>query len=165
MQREPPGALTMIDRDKETVSRHSVLEPEQRSSAAPARFRQGRRKRRASRLIPLLIFALVAMLIARQEVPAVADWWEKTFAAQRWAVKQACREAALQAAPNRQFVRVIEHGVVHETDDGFYVEALVLGEMGADGAEQQVPYSCYLDSGYQLVKINRLDERAAVDIE
>ena len=147
----------MMQRDKDAVSRHSVLEPEQRSAASPGRFRQDRRKRGPGRLIPLLIVVLVGVVIARQEIPVVAEWWEKTFDAQSWTIKQACQQAALQAAANRQFLRVIASGKVHKTSDGFYVDELMLGEMGADGSEQRVGYSCYLDNAYQLVKINRLE--------
>lgn len=156
----PPGLRKrrkMIQRDKETVSRHSVLEPEQRSVASAGRLRKERRGRGLRRLMPVFIVAFIGLLVARQEIPAVGDWWDKIVAPQTWAMKQLCRQAALEASANRAFARLIDGGEVHDTVAGYYVEGLVLGEMGPEGTEQRVVYSCYLDRNRQLVKINRLD--------
>lgn len=147
----------MIPRDKETVSRRSILERDQATNTEPRRFREPRRSRGLSRLIPVLIVAFVLLVIAREEIPAVSAWWEKTFNSRDWAVMQACQQAALGSLPDRQFGRVVDAGKVHRTEEGFYVDKLVLGEMGPEGAEQKIDYSCYLDNGYQVVKVNRLD--------
>ena len=147
----------MNRRDRETVSRQPVLERDQLEGAARRSVNTGRRRGGLRRLVPVLIVLIVVLLVAREEVPAVATWWEKSFAPQSWAVKQVCQQAALKLADNPDFVRVIDPGAVHETGNGFYLNGLVLGDMGATGVEQRVTYSCYTDSSYHLVKINRLE--------
>jgi hypothetical protein len=54
---------------------------------------------------------------------------------------------------------------VHKTENGAYVDRLVLGEMDQDGAEQKVEYTCYLDSAGVLVKLNRLGKKRPVTSE
>ena len=109
-----------------------------------------------SKLIPLLFLAVFGVIIAYNEIPAFAAWWERVVAPQHWEAKQQCQRAALSAAVNPAFARVIKPGQVHHTSAGVYVDELVLGEMGEAGAEQAVEYSCYLDSAGKLVQLNRL---------
>jgi hypothetical protein len=108
--------------------------------------------------------ALIAVLIARQEIPAVDNWWEKTFTPVDWQLKQTCRQAAVEMSDNRAFTRVVEGGEVHATEQGFYVDRLVLGEMGRDGMEQRVEYTCYFDTARQLARLNRLDGGAPIAV-
>ena len=151
----------MIDRDKESVTRREALSREEIEAQTQNGYRSGRTRSRApQRMIPFLILAFIAAIIARQEIPAVADWWEKTFSPEQWQMKQTCRDAAVEMSSNRAFARVIENGDVHETEDGFYLDRLVLGEMGQDGVEQRVEYTCYLSGARELVRLNRLDESA-----
>jgi hypothetical protein len=149
--------MTDLDnQDIKGVRRRQVLEQDQLES--PLRTAPYRRKRSSAlpgKLIPVLFFALLAGLIAHNEIPAFADWWERLVAAQDWEAKQQCQQAALAAAANPAFVRIIKPGKVHKTADGLYVDRLVLGEMGDAGAEQAVEYSCYLDSAAKLVQLNR----------
>lgn len=145
------------ERNSDDSRRRSVL-PEGRGDS-PQRTAPYRRKatsRLPRRLIPLLFFAVVAGLIAHNEIPAFAQWWERLIEPQEWHARQQCQQAALDAAANPAFARVIRPGKVHSTSEGWYVDNLVLGEMAGDGAERAVEYSCYLDSAGKLVQLNRL---------
>jgi hypothetical protein len=145
------------DEDMRATRRRPVLAQDQAES--PLRTAPYRRKGSSAlpgKLIPLLFLVVFGVIIAHNEIPAFAAWWEKLVAPQDWEAKQQCQQAALSAAANPAFARVIEPGRVHHTSAGVYVDELVLGEMGDAGAEQAVEYSCYLDSAGTLVQLNRL---------
>jgi len=144
-------------RDSIAGRRRSVL-PEGRgdSPQRTAPYRREPGSRLARRLIPLLFFVVLGGVIAHNEIPAFAQWWERLVAPQDWQARQQCQQAALEAAANPAFARVIRSGKVHRTSEGRYVDKLLLGEMGEGGAEQTVEYSCYLDSTGKLVQLNRL---------
>jgi hypothetical protein len=151
----------MNDPDNEDIRgtrRRSVLEQDQAES--PLRTAPYRRGKRSSslpgKLIPLLFLLVFGVIIAHNEIPAFAQWWERLVAPQDWEAKQQCQVAALSGASNPAFARIIKPGQVHRTSEGVYVDKLVLGEMGEEGAEQAVEYSCYLDSAGNLVQLNRL---------
>ena len=59
------------------------------------------------KLIPLLFLVVFGVIIAYNEIPAFAAWWEKLVAPQDWEAKQQCQQAALGAALNPAFARVI----------------------------------------------------------
>ena len=121
-----------------------------------APYRRKRSSRLPGKLIPLLFLVVFGVIIAHNEIPAFADWWEKLLTPRDWEAKQQCQKAALSGASNPAFARIIKPGQVHTTSEGVYVDRLVVGEMGAGGAEQAVEYSCYLDSAGKLVQLNRL---------
>lgn len=110
------------------------------------------------KLVPLLLLSVFAVIIAYEEVPAFTRWWEMVFFPTTWQAKNTCQQAALKRSNNPDYARILKPGKVHETKNGTYVDRLVLGEMGEDGIEQKVEYSCYLDSAGTLVKLNRLGD-------
>lgn len=137
--------------------RRSVLRKERGDTPqSTAPYRRKTSSALPRRLIPLLFFVVLAAVIAHNEIPAFAHWWERMLAPQDWQARQRCQQAALAAAANPAFARVIRAGEVHSTSAGWYVDRLVLGEMAEGGAEQAVEYSCYLDSTGKLVQLNRL---------
>jgi hypothetical protein len=103
-----------------------------------------------------VVLLLFGFIVAYQEIPAVADWWQRLVEPQAWRAGQLCRQAAIKRSARPAFARVLKPGKVHSTQDGLYVEGLVLGEMGATGTEEAVAYSCYLNGAGELVKVNRL---------
>lgn len=109
----------------------------------------------AKKLLPLAVLIFIAAMIARKEVPVVDEWWQRTFHNRDWTMQQNCARAALAQSAERQFSRVIDEGKLHQTEDGYYLDGLLLGEKGADGAEQRIYYSCYLDTEGQLVNVTR----------
>jgi hypothetical protein len=133
------------------------LEPDPRGEATsytPVRSRK-KRDRPLKRLIPFLILAGVGVLIARQEIPAVNDWWERTFSAEEWEIKDTCKQAVLEESSNRQYVRVLKGGEVHVTRDGPYIDGLKIVVLGEAGREEVMDYTCYLDNEGHLFKLTR----------
>ncbi len=150
----------MDDPDKQDIKgirRRPVLTEEQTETARrTAPYRRKRSSALPRKLIPLMFFLVLGGLVAYNEIPAFAQWWERLVAPQDWGAKQQCQQAALKAAANPAFARIIKPGELHRTSDGLYVDRLVIGEMAQGGAEQAVEYSCYLDSAAKLVQLNRL---------
>lgn len=126
---------------------------------APTRRPEARRNVR--RFLPLLLLALIGLLILKEEVPAVNHWLQRVVAPDRYAAAEACRRAALDAAAQPAYARVRDEGTVHETRNGFYVEGVEIGEMGADGAETAYRFNCYADPSGALVKTHKSSAPAA----
>jgi len=150
----------MTDREKDYIrGRKPVLDSGQvkGKDADPVYHSARVRHRPLRKIVPLLAFAFIALLIAREEIPAVRDGLERVFSPAEWQAKQTCRTAAFARAERGEFARMLEPGTVNKTNDGFYIEQLLIGEMGQAGNEVAVEYSCYLDSAGQLVKLNRLE--------
>lgn len=116
---------------------------------------QRRPRNRLKPLIPLLIMAAFAVFIAREEVPAVADWWERTFEPEQWQSKRVCRDAALAELGGGRYPRLLDGGDLHDTPDGPYISKMKFAVLGEDGREQTVEYACYLDPGGRVFKLVR----------
>ncbi len=125
----------MISRSRQQDERQTLVPEANRRGEAPryasTRFRDQRRNR-VKPLIPLIVMAVFAVIIARQEIPAVDNWWQKTFAHDAWRVKETCRKAALEDAKDRRYVRVLTTGKVHHTADGPYVDGLRIKVLGGE---------------------------------
>jgi hypothetical protein len=59
--------------------------------------------------------------------------------------------AALASAKNPDFARIVESGSVNRTRNGYYVEGLIMGEMGETGEEVRQVVNCYVDPQGRLV--------------
>jgi hypothetical protein len=114
---------------------------------------ESRRRHPAARLIPFAFMAAIGLLIAREEIPAVKDWWEQTFDAKTWRIREICRNAVLEDLGSGRYARLVQAGDVHNTKDGTYVKELRMAILGADGDEEMVEYNCYLDSDGRLFKL------------
>jgi len=117
--------------------------------------RREQRHSRFRKIIPLLFFAVIGFLIAREEVPAVHDWWQQTFSPDSWTAQNTCRQAVIDDSGNGKYQRMLKPGQVYETMDGPYVENLVVVELGANGVEEKIEYNCYLDKQGKLFKLSR----------
>lgn len=104
-----------------------------------------------------MIFAAIVLFIASREIPAVRDAVQRLTAPERWQAGDACRRAALRLAHNPDFARVVEPGVVHATQNGFFVDQIVVGEMASTGGEARFTVTCYADPGGQVVRADRTD--------
>lgn len=107
------------------------------------------------RFLPFLLMVLIGLFILKEQVPAVNHWFQRAVAPDRYAAAEACRRAALDAAAQPAYARVRNEGTVHETRNGFYVEGVEIGEMGADGAEVAYRFNCYTDPSGVLVKTHK----------
>lgn len=120
---------------------HRSLRPEQRRGHP---FR---------RVVPFVIMAGVGLLIARNEVPVVGEWWERTFFAADWKAGNTCREAVLKEAGRGRYARVLRSGKVHRTQDGPYVDGLRVEVLDDTGADRVLEFTCYLDNTGQLFRL------------
>jgi hypothetical protein len=152
---------SVIERSRQQEDRHTPVVDGERSGEAPpytsARFR-GKQRNPLKRLIPFAILAAFGVLIARQEIPAVSDWWQKTFAPDEWRARDTCRKAVLDDARERRYARMLASGKVHKTADGPYVDGLRIVVLGTTGAEETIGYTCYLDNDGQLFRLTRTSE-------
>ena len=115
------------------------------------------RNRSLKRAVPLFVLGFIVLLIARQEIPAVNDAWERTITPDKWLAKKTCQNAALESIKRKAFARILRSGKVNKTTDGLYIENVVIGEMSVSGIEVSVEYSCYLTSAGDLIKLNRIE--------
>jgi hypothetical protein len=146
----------MNRRDGQTAKRAGTQDPDQTGNRSFGYDRQREQRRNPFRkLIPFLFIAVIGLLIAREEIPAVHDWWQKTFSPDSWRAQNACRQAVIDDSGNGKYLRVLKPGEVHNTIDGPYVENLLVVELGANGVEEKVKYTCYLDKQGMLFKLNR----------
>jgi len=146
----------MNRRNGQTAKRASAQDPDQTGNQSAGYGRQREQRRSPfKKLIPFLFIALIGILIAREEIPAVHDWWQKTFFPDDWRAQNTCRQAVIDDSGNGKYLRVLKPGEVHNTIDGPYVENLQVVELGANGVEEKVEYTCYLDQQGRLFKLNR----------
>jgi hypothetical protein len=158
-----------MDRRKDqTAKRAQVLDPDQAGGQRSVYGRQQRERHSPFRkIIPFLFIAIIGILIAREEIPAVHDWWQKTFSPDSWRAQNTCRQAVIDDAGHGKYLRVLKPGEVHNTIDGPYVENLLVVELGANGVEGKVEYTCYLDKQGMLFKLTRRSSgnRASSDMD
>ncbi len=124
---------------------------------SPAPLRPQSPRRDLGRVVPFLFIVVIAGFILNDQVPAVNHWIQRIIAPKRYAAAEACRRAALQAATQPDYARIRNQGSVHETRNGFYVQDVEVGEMGAEGAETVYRFSCYADESGKLVKTHKGD--------
>jgi hypothetical protein len=121
---------------------------------APEAHRR-RRRRSGPRWILSLFALLIFVLILRHEVPQVSAWWESLIYPKEHAARETCISTALHGARRPESARVVDRGEVHATQAGYYVESVLLGEMGTEGYEVLYRISCYVESGGKLVRATR----------
>lgn len=83
----------------------------------------------------------------------VGQWLERVTAPGKWAAGESCRSAALKLVPQPDYARIVAPGRVHETERGFYVENIVVGQMGASGTEERLSVNCYTDTQGNVVNV------------
>jgi len=123
-----------------------------RSEAALRREQEHRR--RVKKIIPLLIFAVIAAFIAREEIPAFSSWVDRLLDADGWAAAEACRKDSLQATGLPGFARMLGHGKVEVTADGYFVSNVNYAVLGEDGKELEYSFSCNVTRAGKVVSMN-----------
>ena len=131
------------------------IEGSLRSEGALQRERE--HSRRMRKLVPLLIFGLVAAFIARQEIPAFASWVDRLLDAEAWTAAEACRKAGLLKTPNPGFARLTDNGKAEETGGGFFVGDVEYTALGAGGEEVIYRFGCNVTRGGEVVSITGAD--------
>lgn len=127
-----------------------------RSEAAKRRERE--QQRRVQRIIPVLIFGAVALLIAKEEIPAVNSWVSRLLDADAWNAGEACRKAALAGMEDGGFARLLEAGKVEKTSAGYYVDGIEYASLEPTGEERHYRYSCNVTPTGEVVALNRSED-------
>ena len=129
--------------------------PEQESN-------HGRRYRgRGNRVIPLLIVAGFGLFILKEEVPAVNDAFLSVIKPNAMKAIKACRAAALASSPNPDFARMLKYGRANKTGNGYFVDALMIGELEQGQGEVRRSIECHVDAAGNVVDIARHTATAA----
>lgn len=132
-----------------------MSEDEQRPEPSKAPYVHLRRavpKRRPLRLLAPLVFAAIVALILYDRVPAVRTAVDRVVRPAEHQAREVCQQTALAAASEPRYARVVAPGEVHRTGGAYYVERVVIGEMGADGNESRFTYNCYVDPAGALIR-------------
>ncbi len=140
-------------------SQPPVMERGRRADAPAGERRSGsRRGRRLPRVLALLMVLGFGLVVARQEIPAVADWWARTFTPAEWGVRQTCRQAVQEELGDHRYLRLLRDGGLHHTQDGPYVTQMRFSVLGEEGGETTVTYQCYLDNNGRVFRLKRGSE-------
>ncbi|HEY8555669.1 MAG TPA: hypothetical protein VIL43_14170 [Burkholderiales bacterium] len=121
------------------------------SSPGPA----PRRRLRPARVIAPLVFAAIVLMILSDRVPALRDARDRLLHPDEYRAREACHKAALAAAEQPAYARIVARGAVHATQGAHYVEGVRVGQMGADGGEVTFEVSCYVDPDGSVVKTHK----------
>ncbi len=124
-----------------------------RSEGAQQREREHRR--RTQRIIPMLMFGVVALLIAKEEIPAVDNWINRLLDADAWNAGEACRKAALVAMAETDYARLVDAGRVEKTSGGYYVGGIEYAYLQPTGEDHYYLYSCNVSQAGEVVALNR----------
>jgi hypothetical protein len=115
----------------------------------------GHKPRRGSKLVPLLIFAVFAVFVLKDQFPTIDDKIQSLLHPQAFKAIQACRQAALTGSNNPDFTRLLEFGRANKTQNGFFIDQLVIGELESGKGEIRKAVQCYVDSAGVIVDIQR----------
>lgn len=128
--------------------------PELRTLRSARVAGEHRRRSYHGRIAAVLVFGSIAVLIARQEIPAVDDWFSRLLDKEGWHAAEQCRALARDSTGQAQFTRQLHAGKVQRTDGGFYVSGVVLALLGSDGRERTWRFSCNVSNTGEVLAIN-----------
>ena len=117
--------------------------------------RNRRQRFRFGRLLFPLILAFVVLSILADRIPALRDAREQLLHPETYQARKACHAAALKAAEQPAYARIVSEGEVHPTQGAQYVKGVRVGEMGPTGAEVTYAFSCYVDPEGNIVKTHK----------
>ena len=123
---------------------------ETRSPHEPRRGRPSFKK-----VVPFVVIAIFVSIILSQEIPGFRHAIDQYIAHDSWQASETCSSRALQLGTSPDFMRIIEYGDVHNTEKGFFVEKIIVGEMAEQGGEQRFIVDCYTDTAGNLVRADR----------
>jgi hypothetical protein len=118
----------------------------------PAPRRDVKKRGRPELIVVFLVMLSVAFLILKEEVPQVEDWYQRLINEEKWSAGVNCRRAAIEAAKQSDFARIVDNGTVNSTENGYFIDGIVVGEMSDSGAEDHFGYSCYTKADGDIVK-------------
>ena len=117
----------------------------------PSSRRTGTGKRK-NKIVMILIISIFVALIAIREIPLVSDMINQIISPELAKANKTCHHQAMQLSQQPNFARIVQYGQVTETQQGFLVNQILVGEMGDDGHEINYKVTCYTDSKGELVR-------------
>lgn len=123
-------------------------------SPAPREVSSGKRFHLGRVLVPLFIAFFITMVL-RDYIPALDNAIEQTLHPTTYKARKACSEAALAAAEQPTFARIIAKGEAHETQGAYYITGIRVGEMSQSAIEVFYEFSCYVDLEGKIVKTRK----------
>ena len=108
--------------------------------------------RRKNKVVMILIISVFIAFIAIREIPLVSDTINQFISPELTKASQTCHDQAMQLSQQPAFARIVQPGQVTETQQGFLVNQILVGEMGNDGQEINYKVTCYTDSKGELVR-------------
>ncbi len=127
------------------------FDPTLREREKPSR----RNRRRRHQFIAIAIMVVAVGFILKDRVPAVDAYINRLLQPEAWQATESCRQAALAVVERPEFARILERGQANVTQKGYYVDKVVIGEMGPSGTEARVRFSCYVDDEGKVVSAQR----------
>ena len=127
------------------------FDPTLRERETPSR----RSRRRPQKFIAIAIMVVAAGFILKDQIPVVDAYIDRLLQPEAWRATESCRQAVLAAVERPEFARMLERGEANTTQKGYYVDNIVIGEMGASGTETKVRFSCYVDGQGKVVNAQR----------
>ena len=127
------------------------MEESRRSPVPPG----ARPRFRIERVLFPLVFAIIVLAIAADNIPALRDARDKLLHPAEFQALKACQAAALAAAGRPAYARIVNPGRAHPTQGAHYVEGVRVGEMGQEGIEVTYEFSCYVEPDGRIAKSAR----------
>jgi len=128
-----------------------------RSTGTVRRLRE--HPRRLRHYAPLLVFAVIGLLVARQEIPAVDSWISRLLDADAWNATEACRKAALAAVNRAEYARLERAGKATRTEGGYFVEGVEYASLTDDGKDRRYRFSCNVSHAGEVEAISSTLEK------
>lgn len=119
-----------------------------------ARLREKEHRKRLQRLIPLGIFTVIVLLIAREEIPAVDGWITRLLDEPAWNAAEHCRAVSRNRLEDPGFARLQERGKARKTANGYYVDGVVFALLLSSGEEQEFHFGCNVSPAGEIVAIS-----------
>lgn len=119
--------------------------------------REREHRRRVKRLIPIFFFGVIAVLIVRQEIPAVDSWISRLMDAEAWRAAERCRTAGRARTGNPGFARLDKAGRAERTAEGYYVTGVMYVVLNPSGEERKYRFSCNVSRAGEILAISHGD--------
>lgn len=128
--------------------------PELRTLRSERSTGKRRSRGRHGPIAVLLVFGSIAVLIAKQEIPAVDGWISRLLDEEGWHAAEQCRALARDSTGKAEFTRQLRAGKAQRTDGGFYVSGIVLALLDSDGTERTWQFSCNVSATGEVLAIS-----------
>lgn len=113
-----------------------------------------RRRSGIGKILPLLLFALFALFILKEQFPLLDDKFRALVKPAEFGAIKVCREAAVAKSNNPAFARLIHFGKANKTQNGYFIDYLTVGEMVAESGESRFSVTCHINQAGELANFH-----------